>query len=117
MPPFAPRRGARYGVAVFPRRRPVAGLVLALALATAGVLVPGAPPIVRAGGGLVTVMDATYDVQPESALVHVTIDAVSTSFERDTPEGRVYYAGLSFRSRRDRATRPRRPATRPCRPR
>jgi hypothetical protein len=41
-------------------------------------------------------MDAIYDVRPDQALVRVTIDAVSTSFERDAPEGPVYYAGLSF---------------------
>ena len=78
------------------RRRLATGLALALALASGGILVPVGVPVVRAGGGLVTVMDATYGVQPENGLVHVTIDAVSTSFEEDAPEGPVYYAGLSF---------------------
>ena len=78
------------------RRRLATGLALALALASGGILVPAGAPVVRAGGGLVTVMDANYGVQPENGLVHVTIDAVSTSFEEDAAEGPVYYAGLSF---------------------
>lgn len=57
---------------------------------------PASAPVALAGGGLVTVMDATYDVRPEDSLVHVTVDAESTSFERDAPEGPVYYAGLSM---------------------
>jgi hypothetical protein len=81
---------------VFSRPRFATGLALALALASGGILVPGGAPVALAGGGLVTVMDASYVVQPENALVHVTIDAVSTSFEDDAPEGPVYYAGLSF---------------------
>jgi hypothetical protein len=76
------------------RHRLTVGAVLALALAAT--LAPIGPSTVRAGGGLVTVMDAVYDVRPEQALVRVTIDAVSTSFERDAPEGPVYYAGLSI---------------------
>jgi hypothetical protein len=76
------------------RPRLTAGAVLALSLVA--VLAPIGPSTVVAGGGLVTVMDAVYDVRPDQALVHVTIDAVSTSFERDAPEGPVYYAGLSF---------------------
>jgi hypothetical protein len=71
-----------------------AGAVLALVVAAT--LAPIGPSTARAGGGLVTTMDAVYDVRPDQALVHVTIDAVSTSFERDAPEGPVYYAGLSI---------------------
>jgi len=75
-----------------------ASRVAVLALALGGVILVapiGAAPA-RAGGGLVTVMDATYLVQPELSRVHVTVDAVSTSMEADTPEGPVYYAGLSM---------------------
>jgi hypothetical protein len=79
---------------VFRRSRPVA--LLALALALAGTILPATAPVALAGGGLVTAMDATYDVLPEEARVHVTVDAESTSFERDAPEGPVYYAGLSM---------------------
>jgi hypothetical protein len=79
---------------VFRRLRPVA--LVALALAVVGLVLPSAAPVALAGGGLVTVMDATYDVMPEEARVHVTVDAESTSFERDAPEGPVYYAGLSM---------------------
>jgi hypothetical protein len=76
------------------RPRLTAGAVLALVVAAT--LAPIGPSTARAGGGLVTTMDAVYDVRPDQALVHVTIDAVSTSFERDAPEGPVYYAGLSI---------------------
>jgi hypothetical protein len=74
------------------RPRLVAGA--ALALAVAAMLVPIGPSAVRAGGGLVTAMDAVYTVQPDGSRVRVAIDAVSTSFEQDAPEGPVYYAGL-----------------------
>jgi hypothetical protein len=57
---------------------------------------PIGPAVVRAGGGLVTSTDATYQVQPELARVHVTIDAVSTSYEANTPEGQIYYSGLTM---------------------
>lgn len=79
---------------MFRRSRPVA--LFALALALVGSILPATAPVALAGGGLVTVMDATYDVMPEEARVHVTVDAESTSFERDAPEGPVYYAGLSM---------------------
>ena len=72
----------------------MAGAVLALVVAAT--LAPIGPSTARAGGGLITVMDATYDVRPDQARVHVTVDAISTSFERDAPEGPVYYAGLSI---------------------
>ena len=75
-----------------PRLR--AGAVLALAVA-ASLLPLGASPA-RAGDGLITAMDALYEVLPEQARVHVTIEAVSTSHEQDAPEGPVYYAGLSI---------------------
>jgi hypothetical protein len=76
--------------------RPRLSVGAVLALTVAATLLPIGPSTVRAGGGLVTVMDAVYDVRPDQARVQVTIDAVSTSFERDAPEGPVYYAGLSF---------------------
>lgn len=56
---------------------------------------PVGPFEVRAGGGLVTVMDATYDAMPDLARVHVTIDAVSTSHEADTAEGQIYFTGIT----------------------
>jgi len=58
--------------------------ILALVLAALAAAVPIGPAGVRAGGGLVTITDATYLVQPDLARVHVTIDAVSTSYEVDT---------------------------------
>ncbi|HEX9738849.1 MAG TPA: hypothetical protein VGA91_06425 [Candidatus Limnocylindria bacterium] len=70
--------------------------ILAIVLAALAAAVPIGPAVVRAGGGLVTVADATYLVQPDLARVRVTIDAVSTSYEVDTPEGRIYYSGLTI---------------------
>jgi len=50
-----------------------------------------AGPQVHAGGDLVTVADTTYQVLPNEARVHVTIDARSTS----NAQG-VYFTGISF---------------------
>ena len=77
------------------QRAPRAAFV-AIVLAALAAAIPIGPADVRAGGGLVTVTDATYLVQPELARVHVTIDAVSTSYEADTPEGQIYYSGLAI---------------------
>ncbi len=79
---------------MFRRSRPVA--LLALAFAVVWMFAPAATPVARAGGGLVTVMDATYAVLTDEARIHVTVDAESTSLEQDAPEGPVYYAGLSM---------------------
>jgi hypothetical protein len=70
--------------------------ILAIVLAALAAALPIGPADVRAGGGLVTVTDATYLVQPDLARVHVTIDAVSTSYEADTPEGQTYYSGITI---------------------
>lgn len=70
--------------------------ILAIVLAALAAAVPIGPADVRAGGGLVTVTDATYLVQPDLARVHVTIDAVSTSYEADTSKGQVYYSGITI---------------------
>ena len=71
-------------------------VVVASLLALSAVAIPLQSSPVRAGGGLVTVMDALYTVLHEEARVQVTIDAVSTSHEADTAEGRVYYAGITL---------------------
>jgi hypothetical protein len=70
--------------------------ILAIVLAALAAVLPIGPAHVRAGGGLVTVSDATYLVQPDLARVHVTIDAVSTSYEADTSEGQIYYSGITI---------------------
>ncbi|HEX2194811.1 MAG TPA: hypothetical protein VHK63_07670 [Candidatus Limnocylindria bacterium] len=46
--------------------------------------------------GLVVVVDAIYDVQPESGRVRVTLDSVATSHEPDTDDGRVFFSGFTF---------------------
>lgn len=69
---------------------------MAVVVAAVAVVQPIGPPVVRAGGGLVTVTSALYDVQPELARVHVTIDATSTSFEADTSKGQIYYSGITM---------------------
>ena len=71
-------------------------LIVASLLAWTAATLPVAAVPVRAGGGLVTAMDAVYEVQPEHARVRVTVDAVSTSHEADSPEGPVYFAGITL---------------------
>ena len=70
--------------------------VLALALGAFSSLRRWALSPLARGTAWSRVMDATYQVLPEEQRVHVTVDAVSTSHEADTPEGRVYYAGISM---------------------
>jgi hypothetical protein len=66
-----------------------AGAITAIPLAAPG-------PAEAADGGLVVVAQARYQVLPADHRIHVTIDAVATSLEPDTPEGRVYYSGITF---------------------
>ena len=70
-----------------------AGLTLIALLVFA---VPLAPAARAADGGLVVIAETQYQVLPGEGRVHVTIDAVATSFEPDTAEGRVYYSGITF---------------------
>lgn len=42
------------------------------------------------------IADTTYQVLPAEGRVHVTVDAVATSHEPDTPEGRTFYSGVAF---------------------
>ncbi len=71
-------------------------MAAAILLAAALPLAPGITSMARAGGGLVTVSDTTYRVLPEDERVGVTIDSVSTSLERDTAQGQIYYTGLTM---------------------
>ena len=69
-----------------------------VAAAAAITMLPiGAPaPVAAADGGLVVVAQASYRVLPAEHRIRVTIDAVATSLEPDTPEGQVYYSGITF---------------------
>jgi len=51
---------------------------------------------VRAADGLRIVSSSRYDVQPERARVHVTIDAVATALTPDTSAGQTYYSGITI---------------------
>lgn len=51
---------------------------------------------VRAADGLRIVSSSRYDVQPERARVHVTIDAVATALTPDTSAGQTYYSGITL---------------------
>jgi hypothetical protein len=77
------------------RARPIAlvGLLLMLATLAASAL-PG--HTAAADGGLVVLAQARYEVLPADHRVHITIDAVATSYEPNTPEGQVYYSGVDF---------------------
>ncbi len=69
--------------------------VAAIAALTALLIGPPAP-VAAADGGLVVVAQARYQVLPTDHRIHVTVDAVATSLEPDTPEGRVFYSGITF---------------------
>jgi hypothetical protein len=79
-------------------RRSAAPRLLAwTAIAAIGALLVGAPPpAAAADNGLVVVAQARYQVLPAEHRIHVTIDAVATSLEPDTADGRVYYSGITF---------------------
>lgn len=70
--------------------------LLAILLPLLGALTVATPPPVAAAGGLVIVAQTRYVVLPSENRVHVTVDAVATSFEPDTPQGRTYYSGARF---------------------
>jgi hypothetical protein len=66
-------------------------------LLTVGLLIAtAAPPAAAASRGLVVLAQARYEVQPDAHRVHVTLNAVATSFEPDRPDARIYYSGVNF---------------------
>ena len=69
---------------------------LAILLPLLGTLTIATPPPVAAAGGLVVLAQTRYVVLPAENRVHVTVDAVATSFEPDTAQGRTYYSGARF---------------------
>lgn len=75
-------------------RAPRAGLTLLALLAASLLLTP--PARASHDGGLVVIADTRYQALPDQGRVHVTIDAVATSFEPDTNEGRVFFPGTRF---------------------
>lgn len=80
-----------------PQRPGVAPALIALALVAAVLAALLAPATARAAdGGLVVIADARYQVLPAESRVHVTLDAVATSYEPDTADARVYYSGVTF---------------------
>lgn len=76
-------------------RRVTAALWAALSALTLVALTLVAP-VAAADGGLVVVADTRYVALPDQSRVHVTIQAVATSFEPDTPDAQVYYSGVTF---------------------
>jgi hypothetical protein len=69
------------------------GLLLTIGLLVA-IVAP--PPAAAASRGLVVLAQTRYEVLPDAHRVHITIDAVATSFEPDTAEARIYYSGVNF---------------------
>ena len=61
-------------------------------------LVPWAvpPPAAAQDGGLVVLAQTRYVLEPAAHRVRVTVEAVATSFEPNTPEGQVFYSGITF---------------------
>lgn len=70
--------------------------LLLASLLTVPLLVGIAEQARAADGGLVVIADTRYQALPEEGRVHVTLDAVATSFEPNTSEGQVYYSGITF---------------------
>ncbi|HEY8180190.1 MAG TPA: hypothetical protein VIH33_07285 [Candidatus Limnocylindria bacterium] len=62
----------------------------------ASILIAPPAPAAAADRGLVVVAQARYQVLPADHRIHVTVDAVATSLEPDTPEGQVYFSGITF---------------------
>ena len=69
---------------------------LAGVVAAAALVLPLAPIAGASHGGLVVTAQTRYDVFPEAGRVHVTIDAVATSFDPGTDEGQIQYTGITF---------------------
>jgi hypothetical protein len=80
-----------------PGRRPARLLKLGLLVMLPTLCLWAAPaPTLAADGGLVVLAQTRYEVLPAQHRVHVNVDAVATSYEPDTPEGQVYYSGVTF---------------------
>lgn len=76
----------------------IAPLAAAAALVLLGV-VPVALPgriALAADRGLVVVAQTRYEAQPENRQVHVTIDAVATSYTPNPEDGLAYYPSATF---------------------
>jgi hypothetical protein len=72
-------------------------LLVALSLALlAGLAPPAAPPARGAAPELQLTAAARYDVQPERARVHVTLDTTITNTHRDRGTARTYYDTISL---------------------
>lgn len=67
-------------------------LLLGLLLAgAAGLTPPAVPPVLGAAPELRLTADARYDVQPDRARVHITLDTTITNTHRDTGTTRTYF--------------------------
>ena len=76
----------------------IAPLAAAAALVLLGV-VPVALPgriVLAADRGLVVVAQTRYEAEPENRQVHVTIDAVATSYTPNPEDGLAYYPSATF---------------------
>jgi hypothetical protein len=74
--------------------RTTALLPLAMLVLSFVALAP--PPATAASRDLVVLADTRYQVEPANHRVHITVDAVATSYKQDTSQGQTYYTGLEF---------------------
>jgi len=76
----------------------IASLAAAAALILVGIAPAAFPGQVThaADRGLVVVAQTRYEALPEQQRVHVTIDAVATSYTPNPVDGLAYYPGTSF---------------------
>ena len=80
------------------RRRPAVLVAVAtlLLLAVAPAALPNGHQARAADRGLVMVADTRYQALPEEARIHITVDAVVTSFTPNTDTSLVFYTGTSL---------------------
>ncbi len=78
-----------------PRIATLAAAAALLLLAIAPAALPGRVAL-AADRGLVVIAQTRYEALPEARRVHVTIDAVATSYTPNPVDGLAYYPGTSF---------------------
>ncbi len=74
---------------------PLAAAAALILLGIAPAVMPGRVAL-AADRGLVVIAQTRYEAQPEERRVHVTIDAVATSYTPNPVDGLAYYPGTSF---------------------
>ena len=78
-----------------PRIVPLAAAAALILLGIAPAALPGRVAL-AADRGLVVIAQTRYEALPEQQRVHVTINAVATSYTPNPVDGLAYYPGTNF---------------------